>query len=76
MEIHHRSQASRERMERFLMESWGGACMGAVARRLRRDGIGWLTDEQISDLVSDEVREQRMRAHTNIANRRIKREPR
>jgi hypothetical protein len=50
--------------------------MGAVARRLRRDGIGWLTDEQISDLVSDEVREQRMRAHTNIANRRIKREPR
>lgn len=74
METHHRSQASRERKERFLVESWGGAFAGAVARRLRRDGIGWLTDEQISDLVSDEVREHRMRIHTYIANRRIKRE--
>lgn len=73
MEIHHRSQASRERKERFLIESWGGAFAGAVARRLRRDGIGWLTDEQIGDLVSDEVREQRMRVHTCIANRHIAR---
>lgn len=65
--------ASRERKERFL--NVGGnarqIAIAAIRARIRREGLDWLTDEQLTDITSDILADERARCRLNIRNRMI-----
>lgn len=65
--------ASRERKERFL--NIGGnarqIAVRAISARILREGLDWLTDEQLTDIASDILAEERARCRRNIRNRKI-----
>jgi ppGpp synthetase/RelA/SpoT-type nucleotidyltranferase len=62
-------KASREKQERWV-ESFGNrVAVASVSEKLRRRGLGWLTDEQLSEIVSDIAAEARFTNRLNIRNR-------
>jgi hypothetical protein len=62
-------KASREKQERWV-ESFGNrVAVASVSEKLRRRCLGWLTDEQLSEIVSDIAAEARFTNRLNIRNR-------
>lgn len=64
--------ASRKRQVEF-MRSFGGdaALIDAVAAMIRRYGPDWLTDQQLTEVVAQQVSDARWSARNTRRNRRI-----
>jgi hypothetical protein len=63
--------ASRKRQVEFLRSFGDSALIDAVAAMVRRHGPDWLTDEQLSEVVSKQVADARWSARNTRRNRRI-----
>jgi len=63
--------ASRKRQAEFMRSFGDSALVDAVAAMIRRQGPDWLTDEQLSEVVSKQVADARRGARTTRRNRRI-----
>lgn len=62
--------ASRKRQVEFMRSFGDTALIDAVAALIRRHGPVWLTDEQLSEIVSRQVEDARRVARHNRRNRR------
>jgi hypothetical protein len=67
--------ASRERKERFLSsfdayKSPMRTAITAISERIYRDGLDWLTDEQLSEITTD-VLENARSSHRRMMRRRF-----
>lgn len=66
--------ATRERQERFA-ETFDGVqaldWRASVDRFLSREGMSWLTDEQMEEIVSDMVGHARVSQKLRMRNRKI-----
>ncbi|WP_029073543.1 hypothetical protein [Kaistia adipata] len=63
--------ASRKRQVEFMRSFGDSALTDAVAAMIRRHGPDWLTDEQLSEVVSKQVADARWTARNTRRNRRI-----
>lgn len=69
--------ATRERKERFLRsfdahKSPLRTAITAISERIYRDGLDWLSDEQLSEITADVAESARSATRRNIRNRKIK----
>lgn len=60
---------TRTKRIRFINEFGTFALMKAVAAAFERNGPDWLTDEQLEEIVSEQVRQWRSQARRNRMNR-------
>lgn len=60
---------TRERKIKFMSDGGRDTLREAVADMIRSKGADWLTDDQLSDLVSKYVADWRFTQHFNMRNR-------
>jgi len=63
--------ASRKRQVEFMRSFGDTALIDAVAAMIRRYGPEWLTDQQMSEVVAQQVSDARWSARNTRRNRRI-----
>lgn len=62
---------SRKRQVEFMRSFGDTALIDAVAAMIRRYGANWLSDEQLSEVVAQQVSDARWSARNTRRNRRI-----
>jgi len=72
----HAKPATRERQERFLRsfdahKSPLKTAITAISERIYRDGLDWLTDEQLTEITSDVVENALSANRRMVRNRNV-----
>jgi len=63
--------ASRKRQVEFMRSFGDDALIDAVVQMIRQYGADWITDQQLSEVVSKQVADARWTARNTRRNRRL-----